>query len=275
MVVDRLVIIVSLGVHDSGGKNLRKNVSKYKNNFSRAYSESLQVETFIYFQFFFKIFTCFRIKIIDPREKHPSTSQAVGRLSNVLYLLWAICGGFILHFLLSNFLTVLLRPTFPKAVETAEDVLEKGLIPFGHWEGEYLREIFEYSPDPAYREIAKQLIIPDNWHQWAMMVSQMKYPWAMSAWNGGRDYTHLVPYDKNAPETIIQMSPATVQIGYLPRSDTIKWFFIYQRSSAPVPGVYPYKGHLANKKWPLKKVFFRKHLFKYNDASCLYSSLEI
>ena len=162
-------------------------------------------------------------------------------------------------------------------METAEDVLEKGLIPFGHWEDEYLREIFADSPDPAYREIAKQLIIPDNWHQWALMIEQTKYPWALSAWNEGNDYTHLIPYDLNAPTcnaTIcnkyprscrhcIQMGPTTVQIGYLPRMGTIRYFFIFQRSSAPVPGVYPYKGHLANKKWPLKKVLFKKkHLLQ-------------
>ena len=206
------------------------------------------------------------MKIVDPTEKHPSTSQAVGRMSNVIYLLWAICGGFILHFLLSNFLTVLLRPDIPKPVETAEDVLQRGLVPYYHWEGEYLRDIFANFPDPKQRfqEIAEKLLIPDNWHQWAVLSGQMKYSYSISAWSGtnpitgkANDYSHLIPYDPTLPKSIIQTGPLTVQIANLPYEDTITDFQYYQRSSTPVPGPSPYKGHMANKKWPLKKVFFR------------------
>ena len=43
----------------------------------------------------------------------------------MLYLVWAIFGGFILHFLLSNYLSVFLRPDYEKPVETAEDMVSQ------------------------------------------------------------------------------------------------------------------------------------------------------
>ena len=169
--------------------------------------------------------------MVDPTEKHPSTLQAVGRLSNVLYLLWAICGGFLLHFLLSNFLTVLLKPDISKPVETAKDVLDRGLVPYYHWEGEYLKNVFADSSDPAYQEIAEKLLIPDNWHQWAVLSGQMKYSYSISAWSGTNpitgkenDYSHLIPYDPTLPKSIIQTGPLTVQIANLPYEDTITDF---------------------------------------------------
>ena len=153
-------------------------------------------------------------------------------------------------------------------METTEDVLERGLAPFYHWEGEYLREILADSPDPAYQEIAKRLIIPSNWYEWTMLASQMKYPWTLWAngWTQDKygnwyiaDYSYLIPSNPNA---------TTVQISNLPYDDTISHFYIYQKSSTPIPGVYPYKGHLANKKWPLKKVLIRKYVKDYFDTSC-------
>ena len=40
---------------------------------------------------------------------------------NLLWLMWAVCGGFfITNFLLSNWLTILLKPVFEEPVDTAQ-----------------------------------------------------------------------------------------------------------------------------------------------------------
>ena len=40
---------------------------------------------------------------------------------NLLWLMWAVCGGFfITNFILSNWLTILIRPVFEKPVDTAQ-----------------------------------------------------------------------------------------------------------------------------------------------------------
>ena len=49
---------------------------------------------------------------------------------NMGALVWGIGGGFILYFLTSNFLTILLKPSFEKPINSIEDMLERdmGLI---------------------------------------------------------------------------------------------------------------------------------------------------
>ena len=44
--------------------------------------------------------------------------------------MWSVCGGFILYFLTSNFLTVLIKPSWEEPIRTIEDLLERdmGLI---------------------------------------------------------------------------------------------------------------------------------------------------
>ena len=45
----------------------------------------------------------------------------------MVLLLWCVWGGFLLHILECNYLTVLLKPTYEKPVDTAEDIIERGL----------------------------------------------------------------------------------------------------------------------------------------------------
>ena len=67
------------------------------------------------------------IKILDVIERDPRDKVPVGRSSNLVFTIWAVFGGFILHFLLSNYLTVLLRPRFEKPVESAADLIARDI----------------------------------------------------------------------------------------------------------------------------------------------------
>ena len=83
--------------------------------------------------------------------------------SNLVYTIWAVFGGFILHFLLANYLTVLLRPSYEEPVETAADLIKRDLIPFFSPGGEILIQFFAASTDPNYQKISKRLVIPNDW----------------------------------------------------------------------------------------------------------------
>ena len=50
-----------------------------------------------------------------------------GFASNMVLLLWCVCGGFLLHMLEANYLTMLVKPYYEKPVDTAQDVIDKGL----------------------------------------------------------------------------------------------------------------------------------------------------
>ena len=66
----------------------------------------------------------------DPTERLRQHTEGRTRASNLVFTIWAVFGGFILHFLLSNYLTVLLRPSYEEPVETAEDLIKRDITPF-------------------------------------------------------------------------------------------------------------------------------------------------
>ena len=50
-----------------------------------------------------------------------------GFASNMVLLLWCVCGGLLAHMLEANYLTILLKPSYEKPIDTAEDVVDKNL----------------------------------------------------------------------------------------------------------------------------------------------------
>ena len=93
------------------------------------------------------------MRISDVKERHPKYSVPVGRSSNLVFTIWAVFGGFILHFLLSNYLTVLLKPSYEEPVETAADMVKRDIIPFYAPGGEMYLQLFAASEDPNYNEL--------------------------------------------------------------------------------------------------------------------------
>ena len=50
-----------------------------------------------------------------------------GFASNMVFLLWCVCGGLLLHMLEANYLNILITPNYEKAIDSAEDILARGL----------------------------------------------------------------------------------------------------------------------------------------------------
>ena len=132
-------------------------------------------------------------------------------------------GGFILHFLLSNYLTVLLRPRYEEPVDTAADLIKRNITPFLSPWGESWVPFFAHSPDPDYQEISKRIVIAKDW------------------------------------DDFNDMARKALSTGLFADIATYPWFGLegwkdWYRSSRPIVGDLSYGGHLASKKWPLKKV---------------------
>ena len=133
-------------------------------------------------------------------------------------------GGFILHFLLSNYLTVLLRPRYEEPVETAADLIKRDITPFVWPGGELFKQLFAASSDPNYQEISRRLVISKDWDDFVDLVSKV---------------TSTGLYAE------IATSP------WVNSAEELKnWY----RSSEPIGEFSQYAGHLSNKKWPIKKV---------------------
>ena len=73
---------------------------------------------------------------------------------NMGALVWGIGGGFILYFLTSNFLTILLKPSFEEPIRTIEDMLERdiGLILWARME--YYVDAMKNSPVELYQKVS-------------------------------------------------------------------------------------------------------------------------
>ena len=164
-----------------------------------------------------------RIRIPDVNEKLKMYTLGRTYSSNLVYTIWAIFGGFILHFLLSNYLTVLLKPSFEEPVETTEDLIKRDITPF-LWPGaEIFVQRFEASPDPIFQEISRRIIVAKDWYEYYDLVLKV-----------------------NSTGLFAEMG-AFPSLSFVPDE---YWY----RSSETVSGSYPYYINLSNKKWPLTKV---------------------
>ena len=135
-------------------------------------------------------------------------------------------GGFILHFLLCNYLTVLLTPSYEEPVETAKDLIKRDITPI-LWPGaEIWRQFLAASSDPNYQEISRRLVIAEDWDEYEDIVRKVTST-GMYADIG------TVP-----PQWVV------------PEKEFKDWY----RSTEIISGTIPYVVHLSNKKWQLKKV---------------------
>ena len=83
-----------------------------------------------------------------------------GFASNMVLLLWCVCGGLLAHMLEANYLTILLKPNYEKAIDTAQDVLDMGLTVISFPGMGSAVETWKNSPSKTTRELAERTIIP-------------------------------------------------------------------------------------------------------------------
>ena len=168
------------------------------------------------------------MKIPDVTERRRLDSVGRTRASNIVYTIWAVWGGFILHFLLANYLTVLLRPRYEEPVDTAADLINRDITPFCQPGSQISKQVFAASPDPNYQELSRRLIVAKDWYEYLDMLSKVIS-------------TGLYADIGNIPTRY-----------FVKEAEHKKWY----RSSEIVAGNGDtgYGVHLINKKWPLKKV---------------------
>ena len=169
----------------------------------------------------------FSFKIPDVTERLRRDSDGRTLSSNLVFTIWAVFGGFILHFLLSVYLTVLLSPSYELAVDTTADLIERDITPI-LWPGaDIYISFFANSPNPNYQKISRLLDISLDWDEYEDKLHKV-ISTGMFASLGTEPDTWVIPEEE---------------------------FKDWYRSSERISGNYPYGVHLSNKKWPLKKVF--------------------
>ena len=169
------------------------------------------------------------IKIPDVMERYPRDLVSKGRSSNLVYTIWAVFGGFILHFLLCNYLTVLLKPSYEEPVESAADIMKRDITPFLYPGSEIFIQFFAASPDPNFQEISRRFYISKDWDEYYDLVRK------------------------------VLSTGLYAEMRTLPVFFTNEEYKSWYRSTETISGLYKYAVHLSNKKWPLKKVIVNCH----------------
>ena len=100
------------------------------------------------------------------RFQVPTGFKLLGLSSRFIVILWAVFGGFLYHILLSNYLTVLIKPSYDAPVDTAQDVWDRGLIINIVPVGAIWKQFLEMSGIPIYNKLAERVVLakarPEN-----------------------------------------------------------------------------------------------------------------
>ena len=80
----------------------------------------------------------------------------------MIFLLWCVCGGFLGHFLESNYLGILVKTNYEKPVDSAQDVYDRGLTVIVNPGAQADVERLKNSPStpPIIRALAERTIVP-------------------------------------------------------------------------------------------------------------------
>ena len=82
-----------------------------------------------------------------------------GFASNMVLLLWCVCGGFLAHILECNYLTMLLKPSYEKPIDYGQDLVDRGLEILSIPGTESIVEIMKKSPYYNVRALAEKTYV--------------------------------------------------------------------------------------------------------------------
>ena len=172
----------------------------------------------------------------------PTGFKILGLSSRLVFIVWAVFGGFLYHILLSNYLTILIKPAYNAPVDTAQDVWDRGLtiniIPVGAiW-----KQFLELSTIPIYNKLAERVVLAKEG-----FILQTSYFHVSLFEQDDADFLHQTRYGVHGNGTHVQMQG----LGSWQTLDTSmgRWY----RSKETIAGKNPYFGYLANKRWPLNE----------------------
>ena len=174
-------------------------------------------------------------------------NQAVGFnfgfACNMVLLLWCVCGGLLAHMLEANFLTILLKPVYEKPIDTAKDILDRGLTIIYPPGTESLVELLKNSPAYTTRTLAERTIVCKSWDE-------------CDGWGDYKD-NGLIP-------GVVKTGTSVLEISFLLPSemDLGKW----HRSKDRKGGRIPFPSYMMNKKWTLEEEF-NNHMLRFQQVT--------
>ena len=156
---------------------------------------------------------------------------------NLVLLIWGLFGGVLLHGFMALWRDMLLRTKMDQPVKTAQEVLDRGLIPVTHWGDQYIMDFLSQSPNPADQQLAKITVVPNDYLEWRTILEN-------DVQGAG---THVYIYGWI--------------VDYSDESKFGKYYF----SKEVLQGLTPWMVWIVNKKWPLHDEL-AKHVLLYQQV---------
>ena len=145
-----------------------------------------------------------------------------GFSANFVVLLWSLCGGILLHSLLANFRVMLLKPMLEKPVNTAKEILDRGMVPMTQDGAQFYVDLLRQSSNPIYQKLADRAIVP-------------------------KDYDELIRFLED------DVLGAGTHVYLMNNCVNFPWYSLgdFHYSKDVLEGHSPWNVWIVNKKWPL------------------------
>jgi hypothetical protein len=155
-----------------------------------------------------------------------------GFSANLVLVIWCLFGGVCQWGFEENIRALMFKQVFEVPVDTAQDVLDRGLIPVVDARSSFWLDHLAHSDNPVYKQLAKITVMPKDWDE----VLRILEHGVQGA--GTHVYMSNWPVDK---------------FGY------------HHLSQEKIEGSNPYVGWIVNKKWHLNEEL-AKHILIYQQV---------
>ena len=159
-----------------------------------------------------------------------------GFSANLVLLLWYLFGGVLLWAFEDNILALMFKQVFEDPVDTAQEVMNRGLIPFVYYTDRQIVDVMARSDDKLYQDLASITVIP----------------------KGELEFWYLMRDGVHGSETHVYLGARIW--GYM-----LKWGNLYHISKEVLEGRLNYNFWIENKHFRLSQQL-AKHLLIFQQV---------
>ena len=174
--------------------------------------------------------------------------------------MWSVCGGFLIHFIESNYLGILLKANYEKPIDTAQDFLDRGIRVLYSPNSESMVEIWKNSEEG--RRIAESTYIPK------VIFCYIEHFYIISNFLNYKDMDEYDEVAENAIRTgsfVIVSAFLDYELEWATKHGT-RWY----KSKSPRGGDNPFVSFMMNKKWTLEEEF-NNHMLRLQQVAVSFS----
>ena len=161
---------------------------------------------------------------------------------NFVLITWALFGGLFIYAFLANFRTMLLMPQYEKPVNSAQDILDRGMIPFVWYGGKFWKHFLLQSSNPVYQKLGEIVVVPKDFDEWSKIMQE-------------------------------DILGANTHVYFGTLSFVALWISLdgYHGSKDVIDGTNPFGGDIVNKKWSLSEEY-SYHLLTFHQVKSYQNS---